>query len=219
MPRFPEKVQEKVDEKHKASELAFKQTNALMTVPPDARLAMPPNPNKFFLVKKGFLNSTRVQRISNAYRDGVNVIPDLTMMNAKVKKMFGVKITHWGTPSYRRIGWSEGREGLLAYNSYLKDEDKMPKWQWCYDRQVSAILWLSNYPDFLEFPYLVTPPADIEAKVLKPEAGTLVIFPSHPMYAFRYLPHKKTFLSEKVQFLEYHASVQGAKRPHSSSSS
>jgi len=184
-----------------------------MTVPPEARLAMPPNADKFFLVKKKFLNAERARRILLASYDGVNVIPDITMMNVKVKKMFGVKVLNWGSSSLRQCGGPEGREDLLCYNSYLKDEGKMPKWQWCYDRQVSAIIWLTDHPDFLEFPYLITPPDDLEPKVLKPEVGTLVIFPSHPMYAFRYLPYKAGYLTNKPLFLEYHASVQGAQKP------
>lgn len=134
-------------------------------------------------------------------------------MNPKVKKVFGVQATTWGSDSYNEVDWKDEKDDneLQCFNSYLEDSDKMPKWKWTTDRHLSAILWLSDGPDFLEFPFLIAPPDDLEPKTLKPEAGTLVIFPSHPMYAFKYLE------AGPVHYLEYHASVKGAKRPFTSS--
>jgi hypothetical protein len=172
-----------------------------MSVPPGVRLAMPQK--NFFFEKPRAITTSQVQRILAARKEGKTAAPSIYVWKNKVKSHFGVKIDPWKPPTYHRYQ-SDIETSLMSHNCHLEEDGKLPKWKPISKNQVSAILWLSDGPEnFVKFPYLVMPPADLDPKFLTPVAGKLAVFPSHPMYAFQYQPTGNL----EVHFLIYHATA------------
>ena len=185
MPRFTEEVQAKVDARHADTELAYEEAQALLKVPAEARLAMPDK--RFFIEKKNFVDKGPAGAILDGRVEFVNTAP-LISLGKKIQKVFGIKPKHWRYSDLQLTKKSD----LQSFNCALTTDPI--EWHWNETSlQISAILWLeSGDENILEFPYLPDVPK------IKPVARKIIIFPSHPMYAFKFLD------GPKVHYLEAH---------------
>ena len=176
-----------------------------MSVPEGARLGMPIK--DYFWEKTNFLE----EGPAKALIDGRLQIPNIT--KAQIKKMakkchsyFGLYPDIWDVSIRQSTGkyYSE----LQSFNCFLDLSGKISKWIWAFDRQISGFIWLNGSDeDLVEFPYLKENKED-EPKKLKPKARKIVLFPSHPMYAFKLIPQEK-----EIFFLEIHATLATAPKP------
>jgi len=213
MPRFGEETQEKVDQKHANTAIALESSQALLKVPEAARLAMPQK--GFFWTRKGFLDKGPYKAILRGFVPQFNS-DVLRRLGKKSQKYFGINPNiwtvfkdQWGSCVQHNQNHDQNLE-LQSFNSSLT-LDPM-EWHWDKDRQISGFIWLDDsYTDVLEFPYLAVPPE--EAPRLKAIAKSIVIFPSHPMYAFKFLPTEDT-----THYLEIHGTIKGCEQPPEDSS-
>lgn len=200
---FTEETQKKVDEKNADTAMALESTQALLKVSEAARLAMPRK--GLFWARNNFLERGPYEAILRGF------IPNF---NSDVRKRLGKKTgVHFG---FIPDGWAvsssqnseEQSEELQCFNSTLTKDPL--EWVWDKDRHVSAIIWLDDSEeDILEFPYLALP--EEGPPRMKAIARSILVFPSHPMYAFQFLK------SENVRFLEAHGTAQGCELPETNS--
>lgn len=185
MPRFTEEVQAKVDARHADTELAYEEAQALLKVPAEARLAMPDS--RLFIEKKNFVDKGPAGAILDGRVEFGNTAP-LISLGKKIQKIFGIKPKHW---KYSALQLTK-KSGLQSFNCSLTTDPI--EWHWNETSlQISAILWLeSGDQNILEFPYLP------EVPKIKAVARKIIIFPSHPMYAFKFLD------GPRVHYLEAH---------------
>jgi len=202
MPRFGKETQEKVDQEHASTAMALESSQALLKVPEAARLAMPQK--GFFWTRKGFLAAGPYKAVCRGFTPEFNS-DVIKRLGKKSQRYFGITPNVWAVCSLQHNQNHDQNLELQSFNSSLT-LDPM-EWHWGKDRHVSGFIWLDDsYTDVLEFPYLAVPPE--EAPRLKAIAKSIVIFPSHPMYAFKFLPTEDT-----THYLEIHGTIKGCEQP------
>jgi hypothetical protein len=212
MPRFGKETQEKVDLKHANTSLALESSQALLKVPEAARLAMPGR--DFFWVKNNFLDKGPYKAILRGFIPEFNSTV-IKKLGKKSQRYFGITPDSWTVfknqwGSCIQHNHNQSLE-LQSFNSDLTLEPM--EWHWRRDRHISAFIWLDpSEGDIVEFPYLAVPPG--EPPRLRAVAKSIVIFPSHPMYAFKFLESE-----DVTHYLEIHGTIKGCEKPEEVNSS
>jgi len=202
MPRWPEETQKKADQKHAKAALELESSKALMEVPSEARRAMPLR--MFFWERNNFVE----QGPANAILGG-NYLPSLDSshlkkLGKKCQFYFGVYPNQWCISSLQSS--KDQSEELQSFNSTLTRNPM--KWTWDKDRQISGFIWLTGSEEkLIEFPYLKDPMIEEDIPSLTPYLRRMVLFPSHPMYAFKFLPQEK-----EIFFLEIHGTFKNKEK-------
>lgn len=201
MPRFSDEVQDRVNAKHAATAMAFNEAQALMGVPPEARIVMPLHMDTgvFHFSKSKFLNPFQCKILRDSRKMDLPVNPS----KLKLGKKFSSVPDMW--EDYSLSYFLGCDEELRSFNSTYVGNPQ--GWQWSKDRHMTVIVWLSDAPEILEFPYIKATP-ESEPLRIAPKEGTALAIPSHPMYAYKEIPHEGG-----VPYLIMHGTFKDAVKP------
>jgi predicted 2-oxoglutarate/Fe(II)-dependent dioxygenase YbiX len=137
-------------------------------------------------------------------------------MGYEATKFFGTRARLIPTVPLQVLGYEKQSKFVLHADShvYISKEGRMVWEHNTPERKFTSLCWLSTYRDTpnapnefnggqVRFPYLKNEQG--EPLVIRPYAGQIVFFPSHPLYSHEVVPVVRGYRMALVQFFDTHA--------------